>query len=157
MLKLTSSSRGSGHLAGPTRSILCQMMFQHAAATNKHEHNHAICWGRWEPLVGWSKEGESTMMELARCDSSWEDIANLYCNVYQLRRLLGKMVCNDEMEAHICQEILDSVKECLQCKQLSTLLGEEPGQNPAGIPRLNPQAKFHTRNCATYDRFMDAE
>ena len=63
------------------------------------------------------------MMELARLDSSWEDIADLYCNVYQLRRLLWRMLCNEEMEACIHQEILDSVKESLWHKWLSTQVG----------------------------------
>ena len=81
-------------------------------------------------------------MELTRPDSSWEDIVDLYHNVYQLRRLPWRMLCDEEMEACICQEILDSVKECLQCKQLSALSGEELRWSPAGIPRLNPQANF---------------
>ena len=41
---------------------------------------------------------------------------DLYHDVYQLQRLLGKMFCDEEMKACIHQEILDSVKECLQCK-----------------------------------------
>ena len=89
------------------------------------------------------------MMGLARPDSSWEDIADLYHNVYQLWRLPERMLCDEEMEACIHQEILDSVKECLQHKWLSTLLGEEQRQIPAGIPRVDPQAKFHARNHAT--------
>ena len=67
------------------------------------------------------------------------------------------MICDEEMEAHIHQEILDSVKECLWCKQLSALLGEEPRWSPAGISGLDPQAKFNARNCATYDRFVDVK
>ena len=67
------------------------------------------------------------------------------------------MLCDEEMDAHIHQEILDSVKECLQCKWHSALPGEEPRWHPAGIPRLDPQAKFHARNYATYDRFMDVK
>ena len=57
-------------------------------------------------------------MGLTRPDSSWEDIADLYHDVSQLQMLPGKMFYNEEMEAYICQEILDSVKECLQCKWL---------------------------------------
>ena len=64
-------------------------------------------------------------MELTRPDSSWEDIADQYCNVYQLRMLPGRILCDEEMEAHICQEILHLVKECLWCKWLSAQPGEE--------------------------------
>ena len=36
---------------GLCQEYLCQMMFHHAAATGKSEHNHAICQDRWEPSV----------------------------------------------------------------------------------------------------------
>ena len=67
---------------GLHQEYLCQMMFHHAAATGKHEHDCAVCWGRLEPLVEPGMEGESNVMELTRPDSSWEDIADLYCDVY---------------------------------------------------------------------------
>ena len=130
------------------------MMFHHAAATSKHRHDCAVCWGRQEPLAEPGTEEESSMMELARPDSSWEDIMDLYYNVYQLRRLSGRMICDEEMEAHIHQQILDSVRECLWHKWLFTQLGEELKWTPAGIPRPNLQAHFQARNCATYNRLM---
>ena len=141
------------------QEYLCQMMFHHATATGKSEHDHAIChWGRWEPSAEWDVEREPTVMELFWPDSSWEDIADLYHDVYQLWRLLGKILCDEETEACIHQEILDSVKECLPCKWLSTLPGEEPRWSPADASLgSNPQAKFNARNCATYDRFMDVK
>ena len=70
---------------------------------------------------------------------------DLYHDVYQLQRLPGKINCDEEMEAHIYQEILDSVKEHLWHKQLSAFLGKEPRQSPAGIPRLTSQAEFSTK------------
>ena len=114
-------------------------MFHHAAATGKGEHNQAICWGRWEPSAERDVEREPTAMELVQSDSSLEDTADLYY-VYQLLRLLGKIHCDEEMEAHICQEIMDSVKEYLSCKQLSALPGAEPRQSPADIPKLDPHS-----------------
>ena len=136
------------------QEYLCQMMFHHANFTSKSEHNCAICWGRWEPSVEWNVEREPTMMELFQPDSSQEDIADLYCNFYQLWRLPGKIHCDEEMEAHICQEIPDSVKERLWHKWFSVLLGPELRQNPANVPWLDPQAEFNARNYTTYDRFM---
>ena len=138
------------------QEYLCQMIFHHAAATSKHGHKHAVCWGRQEPSAESGMEGESAMIQLTRPDSSWEDIADLYCDVYQLRRLPGRMLCDKETEACICQEILDSVKEHLWHKWLSTLLGEELRWTPASIHRLNPQANFQARNHAIFDRFMNA-
>ena len=63
------------------------------------------------------------------------------------------MVCDEEMEAHICQEILDSIREHLWHKGVSSLLGEEPRGSPGDIPRLDPQAKFQARHHTTYDMF----
>ena len=127
-------------------------MFCHAAATCKHENHHAISGAGGNPQQKKVWKGELTTMELDRPDSSWEDIVD--CNVYQLRKLLGRMLCDKEMEACIFQETVDSIKEFLWCKWLSTLLGEELRQSPACIPRLDPQANFQARNCTTYDRFM---
>ena len=60
-----------------------------------------------------------------------------------------------ETEACLCQDILDSIKECLWHKQIPAQTGEELGQSPVSIPRANPQADYGTRNCANYDRFGD--
>ena len=135
------------------QEYLCQMMLHHAAATGKSEHNHAIHQGRWEPSAEQDVEREPTAMELFQPDSSQEDIADLNCDVYQLQRLPGKICCDEEMEAHISQEIMDSLKE-LQHKWLSALPGAEPRWSPADVPGLDPQAEFNVRNHATYDRFM---
>ena len=80
---------------------------------------------------------------------------DLYHNVYQLWRLPGKIGCEEEMEAHICQKIMDSLNECLWCKQKPALQEAELRQSPANVPRLNPQAEFNAGNCTIYDRFMD--
>ena len=129
-------------------------MFHQATATSKSKHDHAICQGRWEPSVEQDVEREPMAMELIWPDSSWEDIVDLYHDVYQLGSLLGKICCDEEMEVCICQEVMDSVKEYLWCKQLSTLPGVDLRWSPVDIPRLDPQAKFDARNCTTYDRFM---
>ena len=73
--------------------------------------------------------------------------------MYWLWRLPGKMLCDEEMEKHVCQKIWDSVKEHLWHRQVPTLLGEESRWNPANIPRLDPKANYSARNHATYDRF----
>ena len=99
-------------------------------------------------------------MELTKPDSSWEDIMDLYHNVYQqlvsqcvsAEEVARLMLCDEEMEVHIHQETLDSVKEHLWHKWFSALPGEELRWIPAGVPRLNPQANFQARN---HDRFMN--
>ena len=79
---------------------------------------------------------------------------DLYHNVYQLWRLPGKIYCDEEMEACIHQEVMDSIKEFLWHKWLSALPGAELRWSPANVSRLDPKAEFNTRNHATYDRFM---
>ena len=69
------------------------MMFHHATATGKSEHNHVIHQGRWEPSKEWDLMAEPTAMELIQPDSSWEDIVDLHHDVYQLQRLPGKICC----------------------------------------------------------------
>ena len=72
-------------------------MFHHTTVTSKSKHDHAICWDRQEPSVEWGVERELTTIELFQPDSSWEDIADLYHDVYQLWRLQGKILCDKEI------------------------------------------------------------
>ena len=132
-------------------------MFLHATATSWSKHDHAIHQGRREPLVEQDLGVEHTAMELICPDSTWEDIADLYQDVYQLWRLPGRSHCKDGTEEHICQEILDSLKEHLQLKQLSALLEGEWVQSLAGALRPGPQAAFAVANCKAYERFAGAD
>ena len=70
-------------------------------------------------------DAEPYTIELIGPESTREEITEIYLNVYQLQRLPGKMLCGKDMEEHICQEIMDSVKECLWCRWVPTL----PGRN----------------------------
>ena len=129
-------------------------MFHHCPATGKSEHNCAICQGWWDPSVEWDVEREPTMMQLVQPDSFWEDIADLYCEVYHLWRLPGKICCDEEMEACICQEIMDSVKNSSGVSSLLHCWGKNWDRTQLTSPRLKPKGEFNTRNCATYDRFI---
>ena len=55
-------------------------------------------------------EAEPSTIQLVNPESTREEIAEIYYNVYQLLRALGRMLRNREMEELIHQEILDSVK-----------------------------------------------
>ena len=101
--------------------FLYQQMFSHATATGKSEHNHTICWGQRKPSPECDLRVEPTAMELIGPDSKCQDIVGLYQDVYQLQRLPGRSPCGEGTEEYICQEILDSIKERLQLKQLSAL------------------------------------
>ena len=49
-------------------------------------------------------------MELVGPSSKYQDIKDLYRDVYQLWRLPGRGQCKEEC---LCLEVLDSIKECL--------------------------------------------
>ena len=129
-------------------------MFHHAASTSKSGHHCAIHWSRWEPYMEWDLMVESTVIDLVWPDSSQEDIADLYCDVYQLWRPLGKICCSKETKECIHQDILDSIKECLWSRWPFMLLEAEQRQSLVGAPIPSPQAEFMARTHATYDRFM---
>ena len=107
------------------------------------ENDCAICHSRWEPSAEQDLEAEPSTIELIYPDSTREEIAEIYHNMYQLQRSPGKMPCDEETEWHLWH------------KWVPTQPGEEPGQSPVSIPRANPQANCSTRNHATYDSLKD--
>ena len=128
-------------------------MFLHAAATGKSEHNYAIHQDRREPSAEWDLRAEPTAMELISPDPTQEEITELYWDIYQLWRLPVRSHCKEGMEEHIHQEVLDSIKEFLWHKQLSTLPEAEQKQRPANAHRPDPQAEFAATHCAIYEQF----
>ena len=64
-------------------------------------------------------------MELIFPESTREEIAEIYWDVYLLQRSHGELPCDEKTEEFLHQEILDSIKEHLWCKWDPALLGEE--------------------------------
>ena len=93
--------------------FLLHRMFIHAVAMGQKEYDHAIHHGRWEPSVEQDLEVEPSAIELIYASSTREEIAEIYHDMYQLQQSPGKMSCVEEREEHLCQELLDSLKECL--------------------------------------------
>ena len=62
-------------------------------------------------------------------------------------------ICWGRREEHICQEVLDSIKECLWCKQLSTLPEAEQKWRLADACRPNPQAECAAVHHTTHEQF----
>ena len=73
-------------------------------------------------------------MEIVGPNSMCQDIQELYRDMYQLCRLLMRGRCEEGMEEHLCQEILESIKEHLQLKQPSTPPEAEQKQFSANTP-----------------------
>ena len=140
-------------LFGLQHDFLLHRMFVHAMATGQQEHDHAIHHGRWEPSPVWDLGMEPSMVELIYANSTREEIAKIYQDVYQLQWLPGKMPCNVETEEQLCQEILDSVKECLWHKWDPTL--QEELRCPTSTLRHDPQADYSTQTHANYGWLKD--
>ena len=76
--------------------------------------------------------------------------------MYKLQRLPGRGWYKEVTEDHLCKEILDSIKECLWLKQLSTQPEGEWRQSLADVPWPDPHTEFAAANCHTYKKFTAA-
>ena len=96
---------------------------------------------KWDPSM------ETPTVNLIGYKTSQEEIFTLYQEVYQLKRAPGMVLCDLEMEEENHWEILDSLKEHLQCRWGSALPEEEPRQGLFGArtQRMTSQAEFHAR------------
>ena len=92
-------------------------------------------------------------MELICPDSTWEDIEDLYWDMYQLWRLSRRGQCEEATGEHLYKEILDSIKECLWFKHPSAQPEVEWRPLLADIPWPDPCMEFAAANCHTYKEF----
>ena len=98
---------------------------------------------------------EPSAIELVGSRSTREEIRGAHNNVYKLWRSSGKSPYDVETQEMVYQEILDSIKECLQCRLDCAQPEEEPRQSSTSTSRPDLQAEFQDRDCATYDHFRD--
>ena len=63
--------------------------------------------------------------------------------------------CDEETGERICQDILDSVKECLWHRQVPAQLEEEPKWSPTNTSKMDAQAELQARTHATYDHYKN--
>ena len=78
-------------------------------------------------------------------ETSQAEIRVIYNDIYQLQRSPWRSPCDDETGEKICQEILDSIKECLWCRWVPTQPEEEPMWSPTSTSETDGQAKFQAR------------
>ena len=128
-------------------------MFAHTTVMGQKEHDWAICQGQRQPSLKWDLEAEPSAMDLISSETSWAKIRVIYNEVYQLQKSPRRSPCNKETEGRIHQEILDSAQECLQHRQVPTQLEGEPKQSPTCTSKMDTQAEFQARTCATYDHY----
>ena len=133
---------------------LCQQMFAPAATTGWSEHDCAIHWGWRKPSPEWDLAVEPTAMELVHPNSTHEDIGDLYQDVYQLQRLPRRGQWENTTKKCLCEDILDSLKECLWLKQPSAQPQERHRQMPANITWPDGQLEFVVANPHIYEEFM---
>ena len=127
-------------------------MFLHTTATGQREHDCAIHLGWRELLPKWDLGAEPTAMALIYPDSTWEDIEDLYWDVYQLWRLPRRGQCEVAKECP-CKEILNSIKEHLWLKWPSAQLEGEWRQLLTDVPLSDPHTEFPATNCSVYEEF----
>ena len=138
---------------GLHHKYLCQQMFSHAATTGWSLYDHAIHWGWREPLQEQDLGAEPTAMELVHPDSTWKDIGDLYWDVHKLQRLPRRGQPEEATKECLHQDILDSLKECLQLKWLSAQPEEWCWQMPANVTQPDAQSECVAANCHTYEGF----
>ena len=137
--------------------FLLHQMFTHATATGQKEHGHTIYWDWWQPSPEWDLGVEPSAMDLVGPQMSWAKIRVIYNEVYQLWKLPGRSPCDKETGERICQEILDSIKECLWHRPGSHMAGGRAEAEPYQYLKTDAQAEFQARTCATYNHYKNMQ
>ena len=92
-------------------------------------------------------------MGLLTLQTTHEEILALYQEVYQLKRDPGEDPCSEDTVEEIWIEILETLKECLWCRQGPTQ-SEKPGQR---TPRMPAEEDFYMQMqvaCKHFDSYQ---
>ena len=92
-------------------------------------------------------------MDLIGQETSQDEIRVIDNKVYQLQKLPRWSPCDRETEEQVCKEILDSVKECLWCRQDPTQLEGESKWSHASTSKMDAQVEFQAKTHATYNHY----
>ena len=98
-------------------------MFTHAEATGQKEHDCRVFQDHQQPLPRKDVWAKVPAMELLTHETTWEEIAGLYHKVYQLKRNPRAVPCSEDTTEEISIEILETLKENIQCRLGSAQLG----------------------------------
>ena len=90
-------------------------MFADARAVRLMEYHQGICWGHWQPSPDRSPQAEVPAMGLLTPQTTHEEILVLYQEVYQFKRDPGEVQCSEDIVEETHAEILEVLRECLQC------------------------------------------
>ena len=104
----------------PHHSLLYQKMFAPVKAARLKKYHRGICQGYWQPSPGRSPQVEVSAMGLLTPQTMHEEILALYKEVYQLKRDPGEVQCSEDAVEETYIEILETLRECLWCRQGST-------------------------------------
>ena len=114
----------SGSLVGITTHIY-QRIFAHVEAVGQKEYDLGVCQGHWQPSPERDVWAEVPAMELLTHGATREEILGLYHQVYQLKRNQREVPFSQDKSQEIHIEILETLKEHLQCRWGPILLEEE--------------------------------
>ena len=73
-----------------------------------------ICQDCWQGRPGPDTRVDIPAIQLMGYNISWEEIQELYNEVYMLRRLPGASPCGPEWAKELTQDILSSMEDCFQ-------------------------------------------
>ena len=133
---------------GPHCPYLLQRMFTQAENTGQREYDHIRQRGHPQSMLKDACQVTSAV-ELVGYRTTHKEVFNLYQEVYQLKRTLGLVPGDQDVADQIHQEILNSLKEHIWCRQSPTQ-PEEPSGHRSRKPA---QAEFLNQNKATWDHF----
>ena len=94
----------------------------------------------------WDTSMEAPAIDLIGYKTTQEEIFALYHEVHQLKRAPRTVPGDPKVAEEIHQEILNSLKEHLQCRQHSTQL-DEPEQVSASASRSDQTVQFPVENA----------
>ena len=133
----------------PHCPYLLQRMFTQAENAGQREYNCVRWRGCPQSVLEHDASQETFAVELVGYRTTCEEFFNLYQEVYQLKRTIGLVPGDEEVADWIHQEVLNSLKECIQHRQ-SPAQPEEPLGHRS---RKSAQAEFHSRKKVTWDHF----
>ena len=91
---------------GPHHLFILQRMFLHTTESGWKEMEQMIHQGCWQEPPRLDARVDVSIIQLVGYKTSWEEIQELYIEVYMLRRLPGPPPCGPEWVQELAQDIL---------------------------------------------------
>ena len=107
-------------------------MFIHAAESRQKEAGRLICCSHWQGLPRLDSKVEVSTIQLVGYQMSKEEIWDLYCQGYMLKRLPRALLCGPKQAQEVMRDILSSLKDHLKWRSVAHS-GGSGGPEPTGM------------------------